>query len=82
MRIAYLIKGMRLDLRELVLHVIWIHGADLLSRGRAQYLDDFHQLVNPRLAWEQWLAQHQLCHHAASRPYICTSIVGKTGLRD
>ena len=32
----YLVEGMRLDLRELVLHVIGVHGADLFTGGRAQ----------------------------------------------
>lgn len=43
---SYLIEGMRLDLREFVLHVIGIHGPDLLAGGSAKNLDDFHQLVN------------------------------------
>ena len=45
-RITHFIEGMRLDLRELVLHVIGIHGAYLIPRRRSQYLDDFDQLIN------------------------------------
>ena len=37
---------MRFDLRELVLHIIGVHGADLFPGGCAQDLDDFHELVN------------------------------------
>ena len=39
---SYLIEGMRLDLREFVLHVIGVHGPDLLAGGSAKNLDDFH----------------------------------------
>lgn len=37
-----LIEGMRFDLRELVLHIIGVHGADLLPSRGAQNLDDFY----------------------------------------
>lgn len=59
---AYLTERMRLDLRELVLHVIGVHGADLVSCRSAQYLDDLDKLIDTRLAREQWLAKHELCH--------------------
>ena len=42
----HLIEGMRLDLGELVLHVVRIHGSDLLTRRGSQHLDDFHELVD------------------------------------
>ena len=61
---------MRLDLGELVLHVIRVHSLDLLSRWRTEHLDDLHQLVDPTLSREQGLAQHQLCHNAVRRPDI------------
>lgn len=41
-----LVERMRLDLRELVLHVVGVHGANLLPRGRTKYLDNLHELVN------------------------------------
>lgn len=66
-----LIKRMRLDLRELVLHVVGVHGADLVASRGAQNLDDLHQLVDTRLAGEEWLTKHELSHDAASRPHIC-----------
>lgn len=43
---AYLVEGMRLDLGELVFHVIGVHCADLFPSRGAKNLDDFHQLVN------------------------------------
>lgn len=46
----YLAEWMRLDLWELVLHVVGIHGTNLLASGRAQYLDYFHKLVDARLS--------------------------------
>lgn len=67
---AYLIEGVRLDLRELVLHVIGVHGANLLTGRGAEHLDDFHQLVDTRLTREERLAQHQFGHHTTSRPHI------------
>lgn len=70
----HLAERVRLDLGELVLHVVRVHGPDLLASRRAQDLDDLHQLVDARLAGEQWLAQHQLCHDATRRPHICRHV--------
>jgi hypothetical protein len=61
---------MRFDLRELVLHVIGVHRADLVPGGCSEHFDDLHELVNTRLAREQWLSQHKLCHNATSGPNI------------
>lgn len=66
----YLAERMRLDLRELVLHVVRVHCPDLVARWRSKDLDDFNKLVNTRFSGEQWLAKHQLCHNTTSRPYI------------
>ena len=62
---THLTERMRLDLRKLVLHVVGVHGADLVARGRAEDLYDFDKLVDARLAGEQRLAQHELGHDAA-----------------
>lgn len=69
---TYLAEGMRLDLRELVLHVVGVHGADLITGGCSQDLDDLYQLVNARLAWEKRLSEHKLSHDATCRPDIYT----------
>ena len=61
---------MGLDLRELVLHIVGVHGADLFSSWGAQNLDDFHQLVNARFTGEEGLSKHQFRHHATSGPNI------------
>jgi len=61
---------MRFYLRELVLHVIGVHRPNLFPRGCTQDLDDLDELVNARLAWEQWLSEHQLGHDATGRPHI------------
>ena len=74
----YLTERMRLDLRELVLHVVGVHGADLVSGGCSQHLDDLYQLINARLAREQWLSKHQLCHDATCGPNIYTQILAHT----
>lgn len=47
-----LAKWMCLDLREFVLHVVWVHRADLFTGRRPEDLDDFDQLINARLTWE------------------------------
>jgi len=57
-------EGVRFDLGELMLHIIRIHGLDLLPRRCSQNLDNLHQLVDATLTREQWLTQHQLCHNA------------------
>lgn len=65
-----LVEGVRLDLRELVLHVVGVHGANLLPSRRAENLDDLDQLVNTRFTWEQRLTKHQLGHDTSSGPHI------------
>eukprot|EP00754_Rhynchopus_humris_P013920 Rhum_TRINITY_DN14356_c14_g1::Rhum_TRINITY_DN14356_c14_g1_i1::g.84606::m.84606 len=60
----------RLDRRELEVGVALVHGLDLLTRGRAQHLDDLHQLVDARLSREQRLPDEQLGEDAAQRPHV------------
>jgi hypothetical protein len=67
---VYLAEWMRLDLWELVLHVVRVHGTDLVSRWSTQDFDDLDQLVNARLAREQRLTKHELGHDAACGPHI------------
>ena len=62
---------MGFDLRELVLHVVGVHGSDLLTGWSAQDLDDLDQLINAGFTWEERLSKHQLRHNATSRPDIC-----------
>lgn len=66
----YLVEWVRLDLGELVLHVVGVHGADLLAGGSSQDLDDLNQLVDAGLSLEQGLAKHELSHDASGRPDI------------
>jgi hypothetical protein len=68
--ITYLVEGMRLDLRELVLHVVGVHGADLVASRGSQDLDDLDQLIDTRLAREQRLTKHELSHNTTSGPDI------------
>ena len=51
----YLLPRMCLNLRELELGVIGIHLANLLPRRSAQHFDDLYQLIDARIAWENWL---------------------------
>jgi hypothetical protein len=71
---AYLTERMRLDLGELVLHVIGVHRADLVPSGCSKHFDDLHELVDTRLAREQRLSEHELCHNATGGPDIYTFI--------
>lgn len=68
--LSYLAKGVRLDLREFMFHVIGIHGTDLVACRSAQDLDNFHQLIDTRLSREKRLTQHEFRHHTAGRPNI------------
>lgn len=65
-----LVERMRLDLRKLVLHVVRVHGTDLVSCGCTENLDDFDKLVDTRLTREQRLSEHELSHDTASRPHV------------
>ena len=65
-----LAEGVRLDLGELVFHVVRIHGSDLFPSWCSQNLDDLHQLIDARLAREQRLPEHEFCHDTSSRPNI------------
>jgi hypothetical protein len=67
---AYLVEWMRLYLRKLVLHVIRIHGANLLAGRRAQNLDNLDKLVNAGFARKERLTEHELSHDTSSRPHI------------
>jgi hypothetical protein len=67
---TYLVEGVRLDLGELVFHVVGVHGADLIASRSSQDLDDLNQLVDARLTREQRLTEHELSHDTASRPDI------------
>lgn len=67
---AYLLPGMRLDLRELELGVVRVHLPDLLPGRRAQHLYDLHQLVHAGIAREDGLAQQQLRQDAAGAPHV------------
>ena len=62
---TYFRERVRFDLWELVLHIIRVHGFDLLPRRCPQNLDDLHQLVDAALTREQGLTQHQLSHDAS-----------------
>ena len=61
-----LVERMRLNLREFVLHVVRVHGTDLVSRRGTQNLNNLYQLIDTRLSREQRLAKHQFSHDAAS----------------
>lgn len=60
------VKRMRLDLGELVLHVIWIHGPNLVSGGRSEDFDDFNQLIDAGFSREKRLPKHELSHDTSS----------------
>ena len=66
----YLIERVRLDLWELVLHVVRVHCPNLVPSRSAKNLDDLNQLVDSRFAREQRLPKHQLCHDATGGPDI------------
>ena len=70
MGLTNLVERMRLDLRELVLHVVRVHGANLVPCRCAKNLDDFDELVDTRLTRKEWLSKHELSHDTAGRPYI------------
>ena len=61
---------MRLDLRELVLHVVGVHRANLVSCRRAENLDDLDELVDTRFTGKQRLPKHKLSHDTTSGPDI------------
>lgn len=60
-----------LDLWELMLHVVGVHGSDLFASRCTEDLDDFHELIDSRLSGEEWLTEHQFRHDASRRPNIC-----------
>lgn len=66
----YLVKRMRLDLREFMLHVVWIHSLDLLTSWGTKDFDDLDKLVNTRFTREKRLAQHQFRHDTSGGPHI------------
>mmetsp|Transcript_83043 Transcript_83043/g.199297 ORF Transcript_83043/g.199297 Transcript_83043/m.199297 type:complete len:296 (+) Transcript_83043:89-976(+) len=65
-----LVPGMRLDLRELELCVVRIHRHELFAGGRAQHLDDLHQLVHPTFSREDRVSQDELSRHTGHGPDV------------
>mmetsp|Transcript_104835 Transcript_104835/g.254445 ORF Transcript_104835/g.254445 Transcript_104835/m.254445 type:complete len:282 (-) Transcript_104835:109-954(-) len=61
---------MGLDLWELELRVVWVHGHQLFASRRAQNLDDLDQLVHAALAWEDRLSEDELGRHAGGGPDV------------
>lgn len=66
----HFVKGMRLDLWEFVLHIVGIHGPDLVSCGGSEHLDNLDKLVDAGLSWKERLTEHELGHHTAGRPNV------------
>merc|ERR1719387_2414274 len=65
-----LMPWVRLDLGELELCVVRIHGHKLVPRWRPKHLDDLHKLVHAGFSWEDGLAEHQLRGDACGGPDI------------
>mmetsp|Transcript_99650 Transcript_99650/g.237564 ORF Transcript_99650/g.237564 Transcript_99650/m.237564 type:complete len:219 (-) Transcript_99650:405-1061(-) len=65
-----LVPWVRLDLRELELGVVRVHGHQLLPRRGSQDLDDLHQLIHAALAREHGMAQDELGRDASGRPNV------------
>ena len=59
-----------LDLRELEFDVIRVHASNFLLGRGAQYLDDFHQLIDTRITRKQRLAQQKLRSDTPLRPDV------------
>mmetsp|Transcript_6086 Transcript_6086/g.17155 ORF Transcript_6086/g.17155 Transcript_6086/m.17155 type:complete len:342 (+) Transcript_6086:192-1217(+) len=70
LRAEDLVPGVRLDLGKLELRVVGVHRCELLARGRAQHLDDLHQLVHTALPGEDGLPQDELGGHTRGRPDV------------
>ena len=52
----YFVPALALDLRELEFRIGRVHAVDLICARRAQNFDDFDELINTRLAWEDRLS--------------------------
>ena len=55
---------MRLDHGEFELGVVWIHLPNLVTGRRPEHFDDLDELVNARIARENWLSEEQLGQNA------------------
>lgn len=53
-----------------MLHVVWVHGTNLVPSRRAQDFDDFNQLIDACLAREHWLTKYKLGDDTACGPQI------------
>lgn len=54
---TYFLPWMTLNLWKFEFRVIWIHFAYLFSCRCAQNFDDLNQLIDTRIAGENWLAE-------------------------
>ena len=72
--------GMRLNLRELELCVVGVHGVDLLPSGGTQDLDDLHQLIYPALTYKSRPPISVTRHWCAHQPSLGNGAPGKQDL--
>lgn len=59
-KFTHLLPRMAFDLREFEFCVVGIHLFDLIPRRCAQHFDDLYQLIDARIARENWLTEKQL----------------------
>ena len=61
---------MRLDLGEFEVRVVGVHGVDLFTRRRADYLDNFNELVNVGLTRKDRCAEQHFSKNTTKRPHV------------
>ena len=62
--------GMGFDLGKFEVRVIWVHRMNLFTCRRADYFDNFNELVNVGLAGKDWSTKQHFSENATKGPYI------------
>lgn len=60
----------RLDLRESVLFVFWVHSKNLVSLRSSEDLDNLDELVNSTFSWEYRLSKHEFSDDTSDSPDV------------
>ena len=62
--------GMGFDLGKFEVRVIWVHRMNLFTCRRADYFDNFNELVNVGLARKDGCAEQHFSEHATEGPHV------------
>lgn len=74
-RLENFVPRNRIDMWKPVFLIIWVHLQDLFFGRRSKYFDDFDDLVDSTVSWEDRHCKHQLCDDTSYAPQVDRAVV-------